>query len=127
MMGRPTKLTPEVREQVVELVRQLNYAETAAGCAGIGKSTYYRWMKRGEDEESGPYREFKDAVRLAEAEAEMKALAMVRDAAPRDWRAATWFLERRFPHRWGRRERRDMKVAGQPIPIQIITTDKPPE
>src|SRR5262245_23417826 len=102
-MARPTKLTPELREQIVQALRAGNYAEAACQAAGISASTYYRWMARGE-QEPGVYREFRVAVLQAEAVAEVHAVAIVRRAMGEDWRAALAYLERRHPNRWRRRQ-----------------------
>ena len=104
-MARPTKLTPQVRERIAESIRAGAYAEQAARAAGITPSTYYDWIKRGEAGER-PFSEFSDAVRACEAEAEVAAITVLRDAAQTgEWRAAAHYLERRHPERWGRRER----------------------
>lgn len=101
-MARPTKLTPQVRERVEQAMRAGSYAIAACRAAGIAESTFYRWLERGEEEESGIYREFHDAIRKAEAEAEVRAAATVTKAMGSDWRAAIALLERRFPSRWRR-------------------------
>ena len=46
---------------------------------------------------SGIYREFREAVEQAEAEAEVHAVAILRRAMAEDWRAALAYLERRHP------------------------------
>ncbi len=99
-MARPTKLTPETQERILKAVRAGNYAEAAARSAGIAPSTFYRWMERGTSEPDGPHRELHDAVRRAEAEAEVHAVAVVRRAMSEDWRAAMAYLERRHASRW---------------------------
>ncbi len=101
-MARPTKLTPETQERILKAVRAGNYAEAAARSAGIAPSTLYRWLERGSQETEGTHREFHDAVRRAEAEAEVHAVAVVRRAMSEDWRAAMAYLERRHPSRWRR-------------------------
>jgi DNA invertase Pin-like site-specific DNA recombinase len=73
-MARPTKLTPPVAERIVKAFRAGNYAEAAARSAGIGASTYYRWLERGEAEEVGIPRDLLEEVRRAEAEAEVHAV-----------------------------------------------------
>ena len=103
-MGRPTKLTKEVTDKIVQAIRTGNYAEAASRLAGIGPSTYFRWMERGSQEDAGIYREFYEAVRRAEAEAEVHAVAIVRRAMSDDWRAALAYLERRHPVRWRRHQ-----------------------
>ena len=103
-MGRPTKLSDEVRERIVQAIRAGNYADAAAQSAGISPSTYYRWMARGEQEASGAFHAFREAVVRAEAEAEVHAVAIVRRAMGDDWRAAVAYLERRYPARWRRRQ-----------------------
>jgi transposase-like protein len=52
-MARPTKLTPELREKIAALVREGNYAGTAAVACGIAESTFYDWMRRGEGSKGG--------------------------------------------------------------------------
>jgi predicted transcriptional regulator len=106
-MARPTKLTPEVAERIVNAIRAGNYAEQAARAAGISPATYYRWLKRGEREAGGIYHDFYEAVRSAEAEAEVYAVAIIRKAMGDDWRAAAHYLERRHPQRWRRHETRE--------------------
>lgn len=125
-MGRPAKLDdvillpdgkggqiPRARwEVIVERVRAGAYPEVAAASTGVHPSTFYRWKTWGEDRvENGRvrraragYREFREALSRAEAEGEMVHVANVAKAAPDDWRAAAWYLERRAPTRWRRRD-----------------------
>ena len=106
-MGRPSKLTPAVHDIIVQALASGCYRETAATCAGIAVSTFYNWMERGEaDIEHGkktPYMELVEAINKAEAQAELDALEMIRKAAPKNWNAAAWMLERKNPAKWGRR------------------------
>ena len=121
-MGRPTKLddvllisdgkggqTPRVRwELIVERVRAGAYPEVAAASVGVAAATFYRWKTWGSDrvedgkirKARGGFREFREALDRAEAEAEMLAIAHVQKAMPDDWRAAMAYLERRAPQRW---------------------------
>lgn len=102
-MARPTKLTPDVRDRVATMIRSGAYAEQAARAAGIAPSTYYSWLERGEGGER-PFSEFSEAVKTAEAQAEQQRVEHIQDAADAGtWQAAAWWLERRFPGRWGRR------------------------
>jgi transposase len=101
-VARPTKLTAQLEEKVVQAIRAGNYAEIACRAAGIAPSTFYRWLERGERETDGIHNHFTQAVRLAEAEAEVHAVALVRRAMSDDWRAALAYLERRHPARWRR-------------------------
>jgi hypothetical protein len=99
-------------EVIVERVRAGSYAEVAAVSTGVGVTTYYRWREWGVDRfEDGKriparpeYREFREALDRAEAEAEQEAIAHVRSAMSTDWRAAITYLERRTPQRWRKRE-----------------------
>lgn len=109
MPGRPSKLTPAVHKHLVEAIMAGNYIEPAVRACGIGVSTYYRWMEQGEahaaDGKATAYRDLWEAVKKAEGEAEIKALKQIRSAASESWQAAAWYLERKFPARWGRKER----------------------
>ncbi len=103
--GRRTKLTAEVQEKIVSAIRAGNYANVAAGYAGIGERTFYRWLQRGQEAKQGLYRQFWQAVKKAEREAEVRAVAIIQKHMEDNWQAAMTYLERKFPGRWGRRDR----------------------
>jgi hypothetical protein len=100
-VGRPEKLTDEVRRRLVEAVRAGCPREVAAKYAGISRSTLHRWLSPSNKEER--FRELQEELKQAEAEAEFYAIATLRRAMADDWRAALAYLERRHPARWGRR------------------------
>lgn len=117
--GRPTKLTPELSREICDYVRMGNYVETAAAIAGISKDSIYRWLKKGANAKSGIFREFSDAVKKAQAEAEARDVGLIGRAAKDQWQAAAWRLERKFPDRWGRKDRVEHTGRdGQPIQIE---------
>ena len=123
-MARPTKLTPELRERIVQAQKAGNYAEAACRAAGISSSTFYRWMERGEREERGIYRDFFEAIRRAEAEAEVHAVAVLRRAMAEDWRAALAYLERRHPDRWRKQQATELTgKGGGPIRSDHVMPD----
>jgi hypothetical protein len=103
-VARPTKLTPEVQERIATALRAGNYRKASALSAGISEPTFHRWMKLGERAKSGIHHDFYEAVLRAEADAEVHAVAVIRRAMTKDWRAAGYYLERRHPDRWRRRE-----------------------
>jgi transposase-like protein len=120
-MGRPTKLTADLKERLIGALRSGAPNETAAGFAGIAESTFYAWLARAQDDlKANPeiatdYTEFQEAVEKAQAEAELEKLLIINAAAKGkpttegapgtagQWQAAAWFLERRHPERYGRR------------------------
>jgi len=115
--GRPTKLTSEVHARIVQAIQAGNYMETAAAYAGISKTTFFEWLRRGARERErlakdqrarpskreAPYAEFAVAVEQALAAAEVRDVALIAKAAEKEWTAAAWRLERKFPAKWGRR------------------------
>jgi transposase len=116
-MARPSKLTPEITKRLTEAIRAGNYYEAACGYAGIHYSTFRKWMQKGETAKSGKFREFFEAVTLAEYEAEARLVAQWQKHMPEDYRAIRDFLERRYPERWGKRvdvkQNIKQKVQGQ--------------
>src|SRR5690625_7108873 len=66
--GRPTKLTPEVHDTIVDALRAGNYIETAAALAGVSKVSLYAWLKIGNNprlkKDSTPYKEDEPYVRF---------------------------------------------------------------
>lgn len=117
-VGRPSKLTPEVQEKLLNAIRMGNYYEAACAYAGIHYFTFRRWIEKGEKAKSGKYREFSDLVKKAEAEAEARIVALWQSKIPKDWRAAQVFLERRYPDRWSRKEKVEVE-GGSVVNIQV--------
>lgn len=134
--GRPTKLTPQVQDEICESIRAGNYIEPSALRAGVTKESLYNWLRRAgcEIEKSNTnkkyripakekkYIEFFHAVKQAEAEAEAHDLAVIRHAAAvGHWQAAAWRLERKHYDRWGRRQAIEHSGPdGKPVRVQRI-------
>lgn len=84
MAGRRTKLTEELQQTVVSYIRAGAFDWVAAQAAGIGKTTFYRWMLSGEQGKQ-PYAKFYSAVREARAVARVAAEMEVRRDNPLAW------------------------------------------
>ena len=97
--ARPSRLTPDVHERIVATMRAGNFRETAAAAAGIQSKTLRDWLRRGAHGEH-PFDEFLAAISVAEAEAEVRVVEIIGNAAKADWRAAAWCLGRKNPSRW---------------------------
>lgn len=110
--GRPTKLTPEVEEKILRALRGGNFREVAAAYAGVAKRTFLDWMKAGKDNPDSRMGEFRARVVEAEKGAELHAVATIIKAGGKDHRAMEWFLERKFPERWGRTAAQKHEVTG---------------
>jgi len=67
-MARPTKLTPEIKQQIGESVALgLTYA-LAAALAGITYQTSNFWMQKGKNSKSGEYFEFYKHIKKCNSE-----------------------------------------------------------
>mgnify|MGYP000403709879 CR=1 FL=1 len=89
--------------------------------AGISTTTYYKWRERADIEiaryklelktntkakisrNEKKYVEFRDTIDHALSFGENMALMAIRSSFNDDWKSAAWYLERRFPDRWGRK------------------------
>ena len=120
-MARPTRCTPAVTQRVADAIRGGNYANVAAQYAGIGERTFHKWMERAAAGDE-PYVQFRQAVKEAEAIAEVRNMALIQQAAQAGtWQASAWYLERRYPSRYGRRERLEHSgPEGGPITLRGI-------
>ena len=85
MAGRRSKLTSEVHQRVVSFIRAGAFDWVAAEAAGIGKSTFYRWLDQGKNAASGIHHEFWEDVRQARAQARVAAETEVRRDNPLAW------------------------------------------
>ena len=103
--GRPSKLTPERLEKILESLREGNYRDTAAEGAGIAYNTFREWEKKGGVEEKG---------KRAEAEGEQLHIRRINKAGEEGaWQADAWMLERKDPKKWGRKDATKLELSGE--------------
>lgn len=132
--GRPSKLTPELQSQIVQLITAGCYPEVAAGACGISRTTFYEWMQRaaGQHPDRPATKElsaFADAISEAVDKSEVRLVLKLaeyeegkRKGKRKPWVksrltmgqvvAAQWKLSRRFPDRWGQRPMASVAVGG---------------
>jgi len=146
LAGRPTKLTKELIEEIAQYLRAGNYIETTAALVGIHRDSIYEWLKRGNAEidrvsKSNRSRirkreeifvEFTDTVKKAQAQSEAMLVGLIGQAAQKNWTAAAWRLERKYPDKWGRTERNVATAQDDPVKelaqqIQDLRNDKSSE
>ena len=144
MAGRPTKLTTELTEEIAKYLRAGNYIETTAALVGINRDSIYEWLKRGAAEQERLMKnprarirkreqifvEFSDTVKQAQSQSEAMLVGLVGKAAEKNWTAAAWRLERKFPDKWGRTERNVATAQDDPLKdiakqIEDLRNDRP--
>lgn len=123
--GRKPLLTPECLEALVRAKKAGLPDKAACAVAGVGYSTFYRWMQEGETAKRGPKRELWERLTRARAEGQQALVSMVLGAAqggvvldkngepvkdrkgrpirtPGDWKAAAWLLSVTDPEHFGK-------------------------
>lgn len=77
--GRKPGITPEITAAVISAVRVGAPLEVAAQAAGVKRSTFWQWMRKGDAGEPD-YVDFAESVRKAEAEVHIVVVGAVRQA-----------------------------------------------
>ncbi len=128
------KLSDNVRARLAECLRLGMHPSAAAQGMGIARETLERWVGNGkrdaELELATPYAKLYTALAAATAEAEETALRNLQTAAeePKHWMANAWFLERRFPKRWGKQTQTQITGPdGGPVKHQVAVLMVSPE
>lgn len=108
--GRPTKRNPLTEGAIFAAIEAGATYELAAKAGGITYETFNEWRK------ADP--QFSEAIAKVEYEAALTRLNIIAAAARDDWKAAAWWLERRFPESYGRQVRAQVDHGGQ-VKIRI--------
>lgn len=139
--GRKTKLTPQIIEDFARILPTVMYLETVGDYLGVERTTWRKWLKRGATEvarlrkpgevpnkREELFVQFFNTVKKGKAEGEFCHLTTIRKASEVYWQAASWILERRYPDRWGKKERLDATISGKkdapPITIVEVVVPK---
>ena len=114
-VGRKTKLTPEVQEELAKIIGAGHTHKSAYEYVGIDQNTFYRGMKKGE---------FGDIIKRAESKAKIGFVERVKKASEDTWQAAAWMLERRWPDEFAQKMKQEIiGQNGGPIELRV-TFDK---
>jgi hypothetical protein len=81
---------------VLEALRKGLSISAACAAAQVGRTTWYRWV------EADPTLE--ERAEEALSAVETRLLGIIEEHAVKQWQAAAWILERRFPKRWSLRD-----------------------
>lgn len=100
---------------VADLVGAGTPIKHAAEACGIDRNTIYAWL------ESDPA--LSAEIKKRRAMAVHERVEIIRQAMPKQWTAAAWYLERQHPEEFGvKPERKDVHIS---VEIRDCTRDQP--
>lgn len=80
------------------------YVNLACQSVGIGTSTLSIWKQKGQ-QGIKPYDQVWKRIQIAEAKAIERRIKRIEEAGENgSWQADAWYLERRYPHLFGKRD-----------------------
>lgn len=113
----PTTWSEEKAAVIIDRILDNAFNETAALAAGVPKVTFYSWLTEGRLDGAHPrLRLFVQQVDKAQAEAESGLLATINMHAIKSWQAAAWIAERKWPDKYGRPYRPELKEDPKALP-----------
>jgi hypothetical protein len=111
--GRKSLLNAKLQKKICSLLSCGNTIRTVADAAGISQRVYFEWCER--------HPHFAQATTRARANAKIKLVSIITEAAKIDARHAEWLLERSHPQEYGkvwRSEPGDLETGlGEPTTV----------
>ena len=118
--GRPSKLSRGKVRAIIQLIEEGQFLKEACAAGQVSRSGFYRWL------EKNP--EFRDPLKAAlESQRtgfKEDAIARIRKAFDKDWKAAAWYLERNFPSEFGRIRLEHANVDGGPVKTEAVSPEE---
>lgn len=122
--NRRRSFTPETRETVVRWLTMGHFRDTACARARIDPKSLWRWLEQGrkdlesteEDGELSDHARFYLDVEEAETSVESTMVGLIIAGSNEDLR---WFLERRYPRRWGKMATRIEVTGADGGPVKV--------
>ena len=97
------KLTSEYVKKAIKLKKGGANHKDIAAALGVCPQTFSRWINQPKTENQ---RELCEGLKKAEADYKNALLAIIaKSAETRDWKAAAWLLERKYPEEYSRVDR----------------------
>lgn len=130
--GAPPLLTADLAEKLLrDVAKKRVFDAQIAIRNGIHPDTLKLWLKKGlEEGAEEPYRSFAQRYAAAQIDDEAGALEDVMAGTqphagagkPGDWKAAAWYLERKYPKRWNPNRQPEAGVA-EAVDIESIVRE----
>ncbi len=118
-IGRPTRLTPEMQDDIIKVLLIGEHRKTAASYVGISKDVISHWMTRGRREPESIYGDFRRSVIKAESFARINALAHIYAAGQKDPKNFMWWLEKKYPKDWGKARESVKEDRTKPAAVNV--------
>jgi hypothetical protein len=121
--SKPSKLTPEVHEKIVNAVAAGCVLETGAAYAGVNTWTFRDWLRRGRAElkegKQNRYTRLVEELEQARAQTEVSRVGRIAKAGmDGDWKADAWWLEHALQDRYAIiRQKLEGTIRLQPQPM----------
>ena len=97
------KLTSEYVKRAIQLKKGGANHKDIAAALGVCPQTFSRWINQPKTDNQ---RELCEGLKKAEADYKNALLAIIaKSAETRDWKAAAWLLERKYPEEYSRVDR----------------------
>ena len=93
------KVTLKQLQPAIEALKVGATYKLAAEAAGVAPSTFYKYLRKGRDQETPMWAEFFRQVQAANHDRSQFMLKRIEEGSRKDWRAAAWLLERRYLYR----------------------------
>lgn len=117
---RLLRLTPALRQRILEMILQGVPLTTTAIANGIPKRTFFDWLEKGRaDDAVDPYRTFAEEVVAAQETWAARTVQTINAAAAKDWRAGMTLLERQRPLEWG-----DPNRGGTVVNLTVVEQER---
>lgn len=116
--GKSDALTPQVMERVIAALRAGNHRDVAAHYAGITPPTLADWLRRGDPSHprcEPKFVEFRAKCVESETTAEVNAVSTILRSGRDNPKFLQWYLERKYPARWGRRTRFELTTPDDDV------------
>ena len=112
-MAKP-KCNDKVIAEAVKLKKAGVTNRDIARALGVSETTFYRWVG---DPKTDYQRKLSEALKKTETDYKKSLQTIIYNAAvQRDWKAAAWLLERKYPDEYARRERSQVEAKVEEVP-----------
>jgi hypothetical protein len=114
-----TKLNKPTAKAIIDGVKIGVPGHIAAEAVGVDKTTYWKWLKRGEKSKKGLFFDFFHQIKSAQYQSIKHAVVVMRTAMKDTWQAAAWWLERQCSEEFGK------KVIIEPSAMEDLDLSNP--